>query len=197
MDRATLSPRAYNNDDSNLRQIDPSFDFEPRSARLQDSPYLMPAFPPKHPVNAISNPRSRSMKKEPTKNPRFQNFESRRSLRFANEKAKEIPYQPPEYAGTYVETAREFSKRASEFNRKIIQKYTKKSKLPPYHTSMIGTYKKVVIGRKAERAIQEYCEYENAEDFKRKRCNRLYEENTRFHTDQMHRFGVREPKYNY
>ncbi|EAY20151.1 hypothetical protein TVAG_020960 [Trichomonas vaginalis G3] len=197
MDRVSLSPRSYNRNDTLIRQIDTDFDFEPKSARLQDTPYLQPVFPPKNPVNAVSNPRSRSMKKDPNINTKIQNYESRRSYRFANERARDIPYVPPEYSGTYVETTRELTKKEKEFNRKLIQKYTRKSKLPPYHTSMIGAYKKVVLGRKSERVLQETNDYQTTEIYKRRRCNKLYEENMRFHSDQMQRTGVKEPKYNF
>ena len=171
-------PRTTGNADAKL--------YQPQSARLYNSPYLYPPFAPMPPDNGMRLTRSaRRSVKTPR---RYDNYVPYNGS----------PYKPPEVEQTYVERTRMFAKRDKEWNTRMVRKYTRKSTLPAYRTSMKGAYKKVVLDKQSERMAKEEYEWKTSSDIRRKRAIRLSEESMRAHEDIMKRTGVQAPaSYNW
>ena len=173
--------------------------YEPKSARLQQSPYLQPVFPPHNPFFGMDRPvTSRSPRASRTgvlqTTGRNQAKVERLSLSVP---FKNTPYKPPNVEQTYSERKAMYDQRAKDYDRKNSKRYQKRYPADAYKTSMYGQYEQHVLHRQVERLLTEEDEYRCISQSSQRRREQLFEEASKLHEEQMKKSGVQEPQYNF
>ena len=172
--------------------------YEPKSARLQHSPYLQPIFPPHNPYFGGNSPRTRSRSPNATARSGVLAETGRNAARLSlSTPFKNTPYRPPYVEQTYAERKEMFEQRERDHDMKNSRRFMKKYPVSPYKTSMIGQYEQCVIGRQIERVHYEEDVYRATSQASQRRCEQQYQEAVALHEEQMKKSGVKEPKYNY